>query len=217
MIANGKIRRSLLFWSLGLFDDVSLYAGGNSLRKYFNFEVDAKLFHIMLQKTIQYATDRHQKVNHRYGDKPYTFHLNMVYGVAQKFSYLLPESEIENVYCGCWVHDIIEDARETYNDVLHNTNKTVAELAYALTNEKGRTRAERANDTYYQGIRETPNATFVKLCDRIANVKNSKEQGSSMLDKYRIENPEFIKKLYRPELQDMVAYLEDLLLDKSSI
>lgn len=165
----------------------------------------------MLQKTIKYATDRHQKVNHKYGDKPYTFHLNMVYEVAQKFSYLVPEAERENVYCGCWVHDIIEDARETYNDVLVNTNRTVAELAYALTNEKGRTRAERANDTYYQGIRDTPNATFIKLCDRIANVTHSKEQGASMLDKYRKENPEFIKKLYRSELKDLIEHIAYLL------
>lgn len=165
----------------------------------------------MLQKTIKYATNRHQIVNHKYGDADYTFHLNMVYEVAQKFGYLLPESERENVYCGCWVHDIIEDARETYNDVLKNTNKTVAELAYALTNEKGRTRAERANDNYYQGIRDTPNATFIKLCDRIANITHSKNQESEMLDKYRKENLEFVKKLYQPELQDMIDHIERLL------
>lgn len=165
----------------------------------------------MLQKTIKYATNRHQKVNHKYGDKDYTFHLNMVYEVAQKFIYLVDEEEHENVFCGCWVHDIIEDARETYNDVLEHTNKTVAELAYALTNEKGKTRSERANDKYYQGICKIPNATFIKLCDRIANVTNSKAQGSSMLGKYAKENPHFIKKLYKPELQVMVDHLESLL------
>ena len=45
-----------------------------------------------------------------------------------------------------------------------------AEIVYALTNEKGRTRAERANERYYEGIRQTPYAPFVKLCDRLANV-----------------------------------------------
>ena len=169
----------------------------------------------MLQKTIAYATDRHQKVNHKYGNQPYTFHLNMVYEVAQQFSYLLPKSELENVYCGCWVHDIIEDARETYNDVLNNTNETVAELAYALTNEKGKTRSERANDKYYEGIQNTPNATFIKLCDRIANIKHSKKQGSKMFDKYRKENPSFVEKLYRPELQDMTTHIENLLSETS--
>ena len=165
----------------------------------------------MLGKTIKYATGRHQKVNHKYGDKPYTFHLNMVYEVAQKFSYLIVEEELENVYCGCWVHDIIEDARETYNDVLKNTNKTVADLAYALTNEKGRNRAERANDAYYEGIRKTPNASFIKLCDRIANLTHSKVQGGTMLQKYKKENAEFIKKLDTTGLQDMVNHINVLL------
>ena len=165
----------------------------------------------MLEKTIEYATHSHKKANHFYDDKPYDFHLNMVYETAKKFHYLLVKEEIENVYCGCWVHDIIEDARETYSDVLENTNVTIAELAYALTNEKGKTRSERANDAYYLGICKTPNARFIKLCDRIANVSYSKEKGSAMLDKYRKENPNFIKKLYDPKLQDMVHYLEELL------
>jgi len=165
----------------------------------------------MLERTIEYATACHKNVNHTYGKRPYHFHLNMVYEVAQKFNYLVPKDALENVYCGCWVHDLIEDARETYNDVLKHTNRTVAELAYALTNEKGRTRADRANDTYYEGIQNTPHATFIKFCDRIANVTHAKEQNSKMLKMYRAENPYFIKKLYRPELEDMIAFLETLL------
>ena len=165
----------------------------------------------MLEKTIAYATACHQKVNHKYDDKDYTFHLNMVYEVAKKFSYLVEESERENVYCGCWVHDIIEDARGTYNDVLKNTNATIAELAYALTNEKGKTRSERANNTYYEGIRNTPNATYIKLCDRIANITYSKSQGSTMFENYKKEHSNFIEKLYLPELQDMVNHMEKLL------
>jgi len=165
----------------------------------------------MLQKTIEYATNRHQKVNHKYGDKEYSFHLKMVFNVAEKFSYLVNEEDKENVYCGCWVHDIIEDARETYNDVLQNTNITIAELAYALTNEKGKNRNERANDTYYRKMHEVPNAVFIKLCDRIANITYSKEQGSKMFDIYKKENGNFINKVYKDELIDMVNYIDKLL------
>ncbi len=71
----------------------------------------------MLLRTIEYATNRHIKVNHKYGKKDYSYHLNMVYSVAEEFISLIDEQERKNVYCGCWVHDIIEDARETYNDV----------------------------------------------------------------------------------------------------
>ena len=50
---------------------------------------------------------------------------------------------------------------------------TAAEVVYALTNDKGRTRNERAGEHYYAGIRETPYAPFVKLCDRLANMTYS--------------------------------------------
>lgn len=50
---------------------------------------------------------------------------------------------------------------------------TAAEVVYALTNDKGRTRSERAGEHYYAGIRDTPYAPFVKLCDRLANMTYS--------------------------------------------
>lgn len=167
----------------------------------------------MLQKTIAYATARHLAVNHKYGKEDYLFHLKMVCAVAERFIYLVDERERENVYCGCWVHDIIEDARETYNDVLQHTNKTIAELAFALTNEKGRNRRERANEKYYKEMHEIPNAVFIKFCDRIANITHSKTQSSKMFEQYKKENKNFIKQLYRPELADMIHHLDQLLCD----
>ena len=165
----------------------------------------------MLQKAKEYATNRHVKVNHKYGKKDYSFHLSMVCDIAEQFIYLIDNEQRENVYCGCWVHDIIEDARETYNDVLQNTNETIADLAYALTNEKGKNRNERANDKYYKEMHNVPNAVFIKLCDRIANITHSKNQGSKMFDKYKVENENFIKKLYRPELIDIINHIDELL------
>ena len=165
----------------------------------------------LVRRTIIYATETHLKVNHKYGDLDYTYHLDMVDKVAESFIHLVDEKERENVYCGCWVHDIIEDARETYNDVLNKTNETVANLAYALTNEKGKNRSERANDKYYKEMHEVPNAVFIKLCDRIANITHSKRTGSKMFEKYRAENENFIKKLYRPELEEMITYINHLL------
>jgi len=165
----------------------------------------------MLHKATEYAKNAHQKVNHKYDGKDYYYHLNMVCDVAERFIYLIDVSERENVYCGCWVHDIIEDARETYNDVKNNTNETIAELAYALTNEKGKNRNERANNKYYAEMHKVPNAVFIKLCDRIANITHSKKQASTMFEKYKKENDNFIKKLYQPELIDMINFIDKLL------
>ena len=99
----------------------------------------------------------------------------------------------------------------TYNDVKEVLGVEIAEVTYALTNEKGKSRKQRANDKYYEGIRNTPLATFVKLCDRLANVSYSKQQGSSMLDAYRKDQEYFTAQLYDAEFDVMFSELNDLL------
>lgn len=88
----------------------------------------------------------------------------------------------------------------------------IAELAYACTNEKGRTRQERANDKYYEGIRNTKYATFVKLCDRIANVEYSLSTKNRMFDMYKKEQKHFRDMLYTDEYKEMWEYLEKIML-----
>ena len=76
---------------------------------------------------------------------------------------------------------------KTYNDVRKRARSLgldeaqafmAAEIVYALTNEKGRTRAERAGVKYYEGIRAVPYAPMVKLADRMANIRFSLRQTS---------------------------------------
>ena len=115
------------------------------------------------------------------------------------------EDDIVPLFFGAFYHDSMEDARLTYNDVKGialqwmNPDQALmaAEMVYALTNEKGRTRAERANDKYYQGIRETPYAPFLKLSDRLANAGYSSSQqsgagNSRMKQVYSSEWPHFL-------------------------
>lgn len=139
----------------------------------------------------------------------------MVVDVANKFIHLIPEKDRDIVLSSAWCHDVIEDTRQTYNDVKNATSLEVAEIVYALTNEKGKTRKERANEKYYNGIRNTPYATFVKLCDRIANIQYSMSQRSRMLEMYRKETPEFINTLYDERYDEMFEYLEHLVGIKS--
>lgn len=159
-----------------------------------------------------YAIRRHAEVNHRYDAiHTYAFHLTMVAEVADKFIHLIPEEARADVKGGCWVHDIIEDARETYNNVKKATNEIIAEYAYRCTNEKGRTRKDRANEKYYECIRTYKYTTFIKLCDRIANVSFAKESKSSMLDMYCKEYKNFKNQLYDRRFKEMWDYLEKLL------
>jgi len=161
----------------------------------------------------RYAISCHSATHHSYDGRPYEYHLSSVFEIARRFIHLIPEGEQDNILAGCWVHDVCEDCRETYNNIKAATSERVAELAYALTNEKGKTRAERANDKYYAGIKETPGATFIKVCDRIANYEYSKyctkagKGKNKMEEKYRMEMPGFIEKLHDPQYQEMFDYL----------
>ncbi len=161
-----------------------------------------------IENIRQAAWALHESVNQTYGDTlPYGYHLSMVADAAIKYGaeVIRCEEDILSVIFGAYYHDSIEDARLTYNDVKKiaynylNENQvlTAAEIVYALTNDKGRTRAERAGEHYYAGIRTTPYAPFVKLCDRYANMEHSfKDTHSSkhpMREVYRKEWPHFIE------------------------
>jgi (p)ppGpp synthase/HD superfamily hydrolase len=153
---------------------------------------------VFIKKVRDYAIKCHSDRNQKYcDDLPYSLHLQMAVNVGESFIGLIPVIEQDDVIAGIWCHDLIEDTGQTYNDVLKNTNETVAEYAFALTNEKGRNRKERANDKYYTGIKEYKHATFIKLCDRIANMNFSRSrEDQKMFKMYKKEMPEFKEKLY---------------------
>ena len=186
------------------------------------------------EEKTKWCIGQHVKTNHFYDTYlPYEFHLRMVANVFEKFQHLLKSnveySTGENIVnpvlqksityvlrLACWGHDLIEDTRTSYNDVKEVLGQEVADVVYAVTNEKGKTRKERANDKYYEGIRNTPGAVFVKLCDRIANVQYSKMTGSRMFEMYKKENIDFMVQLgrqvgnpYEPMFQYLINLFND--------
>jgi (p)ppGpp synthase/HD superfamily hydrolase len=186
-------------------------------------------------ENTDWIINQHKNTNHFYdGELPYSFHLKMVVNVFDDFKHLLPENlyiETDDrapdwdvtqhvIRLACWGHDLIEDTRVSYNDVKNQLDgysgySYIADIIYAVTNEKGKNRKERANEKYYEGIRSTSGAVFVKLCDRIANVQYSKMMKSRMFEVYGKEQFEFQRMLGRytdnQGLEPMFAHLDDLL------
>jgi len=165
----------------------------------------------MNRNRAQWCIEQHNSTNHMYDTYlPYEFHLRMVSQAAKQFQHLLDNEHDyftgekfvgkrgdetvtlqEACLIAAWGHDLIEDTRVSYNDVKNVLGQEVADIIYAVTNEKGKNRKERANEKYYEGIRNTPGAVFVKLCDRIANVQYSKMTKSRMFEMYKKENEKF--------------------------
>lgn len=161
-----------------------------------------------------WCIEQHRKTNHYYDDYlPYEFHLRMVNEVYETYKHLLDDEfnyygedklwgpRVERVTlrqaCGdaVWGHDLYEDCRLSYNNIKAELGQEAADIIFAVSNEKGKTRQEKANDKYYEGIVATPGAVFVKLCDRIANVQYSKLTKSRMFETYQKENQHFVNKL----------------------
>lgn len=168
----------------------------------------------MKANQIDFCIEQHRSTNHMYDTYlPYEFHLRMVATAAKDFLHLLPKSLRESCEIAAYGHDLIEDTRVSYNDVKTVLGEQAADIVYAVSNEKGKNRKERANEKYYKGIRETPGAVFVKLCDRIANVQYSKMTQSRMFEMYRKENENFIQSLGYHDGHELIAmfeYLNDL-------
>ena len=156
------------------------------------------------------AHQLHQSVGQTYGSSlPYGYHLDGVVGYVRRFAHhvLQQQQDILPLVFAAYYHDSIEDARLTYNDVKRTAQRLMnaeqalmaAEIVYALTNDKGRTREERAGQHYYDGIRHTPYAPFTKLCDRLANVyhscANTDTMNTRMKDIYSQEMPHFLNNL----------------------
>ena len=163
----------------------------------------------------EWAMNAHAIVNHEYDNMPYSYHLKAAADMGMKFIHHIPFIDRDSVIAALYCHDIIEDTRQSYNDLLIITKDTLsANIVFAVTNDKGKTRAERAGNKYYTGIRFQLYASFVKLCDRIANATYSKLSGSNMFKKYKKENEKFLAEVMtdaqRIEYKDMINHLEGI-------
>ena len=172
-----------------------------------DFQSSIERLSTTIEKIKHDAHALHDSVNQKYDHiHPYGLHLDMVVSSVYKYGaeVCASEEDILPLFFGAYYHDSIEDARLTYNDVMRLARQLMSdsqaliatEIVYALTNDKGRTREERAGEKYYQGIRETPYAPFVKLADRLANTTYScthaNNTNNRMKEVYARELPHFL-------------------------
>ena len=140
----------------------------------------------MLQQARAYATQAHS--GQRYGELPYTVHLQAVEDVMRRFGIT-----DEDLLVAAWLHDVVEDTDHPLTEIIALFGSRVAELVGRVTEPKGGSRAQR-HAYSYPNIRENPDAITLKLCDRIANVESGGKSGM-----YRSEYEGFKQALYRED------------------
>ena len=143
-----------------------------------------------------------------YGDTIYYQHLldtwNCYIFAAKKYNLLYDEC----VAAACWLHDTLEDTSTKYSELVEEFGKEVADIVYAVTDEKGRNRAERHRKTYPGIVMAGDNAVTVKLCDRISNMAYSiRSKNKSKLRMYVDEDLTFREFLYTDDHSSTVEAL----------
>lgn len=148
-----------------------------------------------LLKEIYYQHD--VICNQMYGDYKYSYHLKDVIQKVLIFKKIYPEINENVLILSAAGHDLIEDARMTYNDVKKLLGEEIADIIYACTEEKGKNRKERHSKKFYTELRQNKPAVYIKLCDIISNSLHSIITGSSMINMYKKEFPVVKSYLYK--------------------
>lgn len=159
----------------------------------------------LVARARELATSAH--AGQRYGDRPYTAHLEHVEEVVRRF----PHTPV--MRAAAWLHDAVEDTPLTLAEVEAAVGDDVAAIVAAVTDQPGATRAERKARTLPVLAAASPEARAVKLADRIANLEASRTTGrADLLTMYRREHVELRRQLQRPgEHEAQWALIESLL------
>lgn len=146
--------------------------------------------HLVIGKAGVYAEKVHEAAGCRYGDKdeyPYTVHLNDVHSWVLKhkevFKFLIDQIHVE---AAAYTHDTIEDAQQTFNNVMDATNRDVARITLNVTDVHDENRMLRFLNTAPK-ILSDPRSYILKLCDLGANSSFGHEVKNSMYRKYQKE------------------------------
>ena len=119
---------------------------------------------------------------------PYIYHVLSVRDLAKKLGY------DEIIVVASILHDVLEDSFLSYSVLKRHFGLEIAEICFALWDEKGRNRKEKHEKTY-PAIRESWKATVVKVLDRVVNKKTSEEFNPSKAKMYRKEHSFFVESL----------------------
>lgn len=163
---------------------------------------------------MEWCYNRHDlQCNQKYDTRlPYSQHLRYVDAQYQKYEHLLTEEERPIARKGCAGHDLIEDARVTFNDLVQDSlcGPESAEVIYACTELRGHNRDERHAVEYYEYLAKNKIGVFVKLCDILANVKYGLLTNSSMFKKHKKEHSYTLKYLFTLETEVFKPMFEEL-------
>lgn len=112
----------------------------------------------LVDKALELASERHKGQLDDQG-RPYFFaHLVQVHSILKDVT------DDAEVLCAGILHDMLEDTDTTYEDLVHEFNKPVADLVLELTQQGD------GDSGYYFSLLKSRKAIMVKFADRLSNL-----------------------------------------------
>lgn len=134
-----------------------------------------------------FAREAHDAANCTYDGMNYSIHLDMVEDGIDKYETVFKSHlDYRIARAGGSGHDLIEDAKLTFNDIKAASNRRVAQIVLAVTDVHEENRLLRHLFTMGKTVKDYV-AIIVKMADMRGNGLYSKDNGSSMYNKYVAE------------------------------
>lgn len=156
----------------------------------------------------EYAERCHDDANCQYDGQSYMVHVEMVAGMVRVYRDVFKNpldamATIAAAYC----HDLIEDAKQSFNNVSDVTGIDIANIVLAVTDKPAENRLMRHLFTMPLTVKDH-RAIILKLCDIHANATYAKAHGSSMYKKY-VEEYQYRKPIFKKALSWYREYLNE--------
>ena len=126
----------------------------------------------LVDKALEYASEQHKGQLDDQG-RPYFFA-----HIVQVHSILKDVTDDEETLCAGILHDVIEDTDASYDDLIREFNKSIADLVRELTHEGNR------GTGYYFPHLKTRKAIRVKFADRLSNLSRMDDWPGDRQEEY---------------------------------
>jgi (p)ppGpp synthase/HD superfamily hydrolase len=160
-----------------------------------------------------YARRCYNEANCTYGNGDYFIHINMVVHNINKYSTVFKHGvDFITTFGAGFVHDCIEDAKQTYNDITEICGTEVADITLGVTDVPAKNRLMKHLLTMGKTVRDY-RAIVLKMCDILANATFAKNTQSSMYKKY-VNEYQYRKPIFKAALDWYKSELNFEELDK---
>lgn len=167
---------------------------------------------LIFKNLREIARKQYNDANCRYDNNEYIYHIDMVINFLTKYILVFKNSkDAENTLIAALYHDSIEDAKQSYNDILEIIGKDAADVVLAVTDVLAENRLMKHLLTMGKTVMNY-RAIILKMCDILANVTYSKASGSSMYKKY-VEEYQYRKPIFKKALSWYKSEFDQEILD----